>query len=179
MSRELVAELQLYLDDQRAIHDRGVALYSRVMPAMKSSPAEADAADVGYLASELEKLTEESHKNANALKEIMAKIIGYMVLQRTTQDPTLEPKLRGEIATATPDSKLIPLLPSTKAPEYKILCRELGFSEEAIERGFAALHFNRLGDYLTELASNGKPAPKIKTGTQFTCRYRKHKPTGE
>lgn len=179
MSKQLVAELQLYLDDLRAIHDRGVALYSRVMPEMKKIPDEAIAADVGYLSHELEKLTDESHKDANALKEIMAKIIGLMVVQRTTQDSTLEPKLRGTLASATPDSKIIPLLPSTTAPEYKMLCRELGFTEEAIEKGFASLHFRRLADYLTELAAEGKPAPKIKTGVQFTCRYSKYKPTGE
>lgn len=179
MTRELVAELRLYLDEVQTIHERGIALYGRVMPIMQSSPTEKDAADIGYLSNELEKLTDESHKNANALNEIMAKVIGLMVVRRTTQDPTLKPKLQGELATATPDSKIIPLLPSTHSDEYRDICSALGITGVAVKEGIASLHFRKLADYLSELTAQGKPTPKLKTGVKFTCRYYKLKTTGE
>lgn len=114
--------------------------------------------DVGFLFREDANLLDDWRKDATARSELLGKAIAFIQTTKATNDPmSAEDSVRGELATAIIFTKIQPVLPKRGSPEYRLLCKELGVTEEVIDSGLLKLDWKAAGDLSTERVANGKP----------------------
>lgn len=134
-----------------------------------------DLVDLGFLHRELENRLNEIKKECSARMDKISRIIGGIVIKRTTTDPTLSMTQRGTLASGTPEAKVLAICPKSGSPEYATLLRAMGVKEDVIECGALAPHFVKMSDYVSEKLATGQPAPAGILGTtpMFRVTYRK------
>jgi len=147
----------------------------------------ADLADMGFLCREMENFLDNARKEVKGRKELCGKIIGLAVAKQSLADPSkLKTNVKGELATATPDVKQEPKLPSkrlpdgTPNPEFHSLLMAMGFSEELAKSGLVDLRWKGMCDWISERTALGLPLPKeiVATYSAPTATFRRRKRTG-
>ncbi|UOF80081.1 hypothetical protein [Caudoviricetes sp.] len=129
-----------------------------------------DLVDLGFLHRELADRLDEVRKECAARMDKVSRIIGGIVIKRTTMDPTLSMTQRGTLASGTPEAKVLAVCPKPGSPEYVALLRAMGVKDDAIKAGALAPHFVRMSDYVSEKLASGQPAPAGILGTSPTFR---------
>lgn len=122
--------------------------------------------DLGFLHRELENELDSLRKESKKRKEQLGRALGVMITKRAVEDPRKGTKATGELATASADVRVFPVLPKKDTPEYIELLEFFGVKGEWVEKRLFSMHWARLRDYLTELHVEGKPAPHHLVSTE-------------
>jgi hypothetical protein len=170
----LLKKTKSVLDGAQKLYKDLVELNVGINAAAKShNLTESEGTDIGFLLREVERISDEVRKEAASRKDMLGTLLAAKIVQDYQQNPKREFLSRGTLATGIPDVKPIPYLPATGTSDWEELCRFLGFSEEAITRKFAKLHWPHLQEYAKELAAEGKELPYVTTKTQAVMTFRK------
>lgn len=113
-------------------------------------------ADSAFLLREVARMHDDLRKECERLRDTVESKACLIWINVGDDSP-----IHGEMATASPDMKITPTLPSFKSdPEaYRTLLEFMGVSEEAIDRGTFKVYWPAFCDYVTDLTKQGKPMP--------------------
>jgi hypothetical protein len=136
-----------------------------------------DLTDYGLNMRLLAAMFDDLRKECNARKETVGRIIALASTERVLADPTLELNVVGAMGTASPDSKVNPLIPKRGTDDYEKLLDYLGITGIAREHGLAGLHWNHLVAYLQRQSEAGQPVPEgvLRSVPNPSCVFRKHR----
>lgn len=168
MLEELTEQYQQMISFQRSMD-------SECPPEDMVNQDPATLTDIGFLMREIENLSDDLRKQTKKFKERISRDLAKHLVERFKEDQTLEMRVRGQLAIATPEARVIPQIPPRGSDEYYQLCDALGVSGPAKELGLAQLHYKHIQDYLAQCAQEGKPAPThlLKSIPDPTVVYRK------
>jgi len=133
-------------------HITAYKMMGDIRDSVRKSPRLADLADVAGIGKKAAELLDDLRKEATKLSEFAQKVACAIVVQRQDADT-----IRGEYATATPDVRMVPRLPSrTREPEkYSALLRSLGLPESPMVR----LHWPSIADEMNARLREGGSLP--------------------
>lgn len=136
-----------------------------------------DLCDIGFLCRELNKISDELRKEAEAKKDLIGMKIAYIMTERSVSEPDINMTVHGELATGSPDVKTAAAIPKWGSPEYKALCDYFKIPEEAQQTGMFSVNYNRMADIITRMAEEGKNPPPgvLKTYPKFSTVFRERK----
>lgn len=120
-----------------------------------------DMSDLGYTMKRIATLHDEMRKDANAHEKVCSKLLCTKIVRMSTD--ALE-TVRGHFSTATARIITHPVMPEKGTPAWDRLCESLGITGDA--KSVVSLSWNRLGEWATNLAEEGKPLPEV-----FTSKY--------
>jgi len=139
-----------------------------------------DRADLVYFMKQLADSWDDLRKEANKIREVLDNIMGTVWVADSLNGKTKQKSVKGTIGLVTPKMKITPKIPSprTEPTKYGMMLKDLGVTnDEVIERGVLRLHWPSMTEWLTELAEQGKPAPKgvdaDATDSKYTSSVRK------
>ena len=154
------------------LHEANMHL-TPLLEAAKNQDME-DLADCGFLMREMADTLDDLRKECNARKDIISTILAVRMTRDFLDGASTEMITRGELASATPDVKVEPMIPKAGTPEYASMCKALGVSQEMIETGVLKPHYKHLSTWLTERVEKALPTIlEIPTRTTTSCIYRK------
>ena len=164
------------------LYDKTMELYEQVQAEVmtlrrvndRMSPEEL--VDAGYLLREIESLLDDGRKECKARKAYIAKLLGREASTRALAGRD-DLKIKGQLANATVDIKLLPKMPKAGTSEFDELMNFFGVTGEAARTGLLSLHFVKLTEYLTKSAEDGINPPPGLVGTfpEYSVIYRKKK----
>lgn len=162
------------VNDLRKLHHdfyNHLSLVGDRMKQQKYSPSEL--VDLGFLCREAETLLDDWRKDAKARKEIAGSLIAMKVTQDSVSNPNTPDTVKGTLARATAQCRMAPVLPSRTSPEYIMLLKSLGFTDQVIGKKYVDIHWKHLEEHVTELAEAGLPMPSGlgKTFPTFTATF--------
>jgi hypothetical protein len=134
-----------------------------------------DLVDSGYLCREISNICEDLRKSCNSREDTIGRCIAARAGADSMRGEVTV--LHGEYANATPYVKVKPRFPDPDTPEYAVLMRWIGLSDEMIEKGMLRPSFTRIQEILTERAEKGEQAlPGISvTFTEANVVFRKRR----
>lgn len=166
--------LQKYHESAQAMLVAAHGLFTDIIEKIKRQEYRDETlCDLGFLFREIANISEELRKEASAKQELAGMVLAQRVTTAHVNDPTIDPTVRGELATGMPRLKQEGSVPKYGTPEYVSFCRFLGLPEEAIRRGIFTLSYQRTAELLTELAEQGKNPPSgiAKTYNKFSTTF--------
>jgi hypothetical protein len=112
--------------------------------------------DTMFVYKRVSEMLDDLRKESNKLIELLEKLTCAIYATQNSEEP-----IRGVLATGTPDLKMGVTLPTREGdPEgFKKLMEHFGFSDLVVQNNLAGFHWPRLIEYVTILASEGKPLP--------------------
>lgn len=121
---------------------------------------EEDMCDVGFMLRECERMLESARLEMKHKKDAVSKLLALRVTKRCIAEGSVDVKVHGELATATPDVRMRPVLPKSGTAEWNELLEELGVSLFVRENRLVTLHWPRVSEWLTRLHAEGKRPPE-------------------
>lgn len=176
MKKELISLHSRLQKLQMDIHQELAAI-------AQSIPSETvpDLVDAGYLCRELSSMCDDLRKGLTNRQVVIARYLAARAAVDGMQGS--ETSLKGELATATPDIKVMPKIPENGSTDYIELMRWIGVPDELISRDMLRPSFSTIQRVLTQMAVDGKkPPPGISmtyTDAQVVFRKRKGKTDGK
>lgn len=117
-------------------------------------------ADVGFFFRETENLLDEARKECGRKKELVGKVLALRLTRKAiNSDDPADLRVETEVCSATPDVKMRPNLPHKHSEKWFSLMAAFGVTREAAERGVVSFHWQRISEWLTELAARGEAPP--------------------
>jgi hypothetical protein len=117
-----------------------------------------DTVDVAFLLKGIADKLDSARKEANRANELVQTVGVALWAMNAPMDGTA-PRIRGQVASGTPDGKPEAALPERGTAEYEKLLRWLGCPQEMIDRDLARPHWPHVQDRIAELVSQGSPLP--------------------
>jgi len=158
------------------MHEAFVSWAYRLKGAMELSQlSDPELADVGYLCREIAQLTgEDFRKEAKARAELIGSVLCAKAARRAAAGSS-DVAIKGRLCTATPDVGVRYLPPTRGTDEHAKLMAWLGVSETFARAGAVEVNYNRMNELLTEMAAEGKAAPRdvLQTVPTNKVTYRK------
>jgi hypothetical protein len=135
-----------------------------------STKSPGELADIGYYLRELENTFDSFRKESKAVRDLVSKMIGVHVIQKSVIDPDYT-SVTGKAARANPDVKIRVKTPREGTPEYAAMLKHFGI----INLGVFKPDWNRISDYATEQAMMGIQLPEClrETFTEYVCTFTK------
>lgn len=141
-------------------------------------------ADLGYLFRECEKVLDDRRKDAMAFKSLTGKTLALMVMQDadSLNDANADDTIRGTIARATVDLKMVPKIPKKGTPEFYALLGAMGLDPDMVDPnkgGVFSINWKKAVEVATaRLEAGEKPIPGLTDlhpsyGAVFTSLTRK------
>ena len=118
-----------------------------------------DLADLGWAVKKCAGLLDEMRKEANAKAELIARVIAI----KTSASVGIGDEVgtvRGKIAMAIPDIKMVAVIPKPGTPEYQQLLRYFNVPQEVIDSGMLKISYDQACAMLKALLEEGKNPPK-------------------
>ena len=142
-----------------------------------------DLTDMGYLCREMEKYFDELRKEVRSRKELIGKLLAFHVARQSLNEAAgIEVTIKGELATGTPDVKLMPKVPESGTDEFRECMEYLGVSSSQLDESGDCLRlsFKGMQALVTKLAEEGKPMPPgvTKSWPVYTTTFRRRKTAG-
>lgn len=136
--------------------------------------------DAGYLSRECVELLNEARKEIEAQQKRLGTVIAATMTNRLLQDPTLDPRVLGDIAGGTPDVKTHPRIPAKGSPKYYALLEWLGVPVDVAKKDVLDFSFNRLTELLGAAVAEGRlpPPSVVDTYQEYVTTYRLRKKDG-
>ena len=167
----IIDELKTLFAHIEEVHEEATALGVHLKNQLdEMTPGEL--ADAGFMLRNCERYFDDARKEVKSRKELISKLLCVQLTRRALEGGELI--ARGKLASASPDTHVRPKIPKYGTPEYIRLLTWLGIPADAIEGGALNIHFNRMSERLTRLASEGKQLPEglLPTYTESTCTFR-------
>jgi len=113
-----------------------------------------------YVMRETARVLDDLRKEATGISQVLEKIACLLWVQQNQNNPKPEP-IRTALCTGTPDVGMQAKVPKKKTdPEaYAKLMKFLGVPDELAEKEIVRTHWPSMVEYLTSLASQGRPLP--------------------
>jgi len=115
--------------------------------------------DVGFLCREVKLMCDEMRKEAKVREDLCSSIIAFSRTKDLINDPSLDPKVKGTLATGTPDCKMQAKLPKKGSPEYLAFCEFLKIPKDIAEKGVVKPDWNEVTNFVTEELGKGHSVP--------------------
>ena len=130
--------------------------------------------DVGYLLREIETLLDDWRKDCKARKELAGKILAFNFTQASLSDATLT-RIKGTLATGTPDVKVRVKIPPKGTPEYAEALKVLNVPEALVKDGVLKIDWDGISAMATRYANEGKNMPAVlnQTFPEYVTVFRK------
>lgn len=144
------------LDAMATIHRRALEDMIHVVSEFRKSTDLSEMADTAFVLKEVAALADHIRKECNRELALLSQIFTAM----WAMSPEVDGKaVSTDYCTVYPDPVKRAAIPSfTKSPdEYALLMRDIGIPENVIKDGLVMLHWDRYGDYLTNLERTGAP----------------------
>lgn len=137
---------------------------------------QADLADLGYLFRELEREQDDARKEAKARRELATRLMCIAYVNTPEGLASTEDVIKGELATATLDLKMMSILPKKGQPEYYILGEHFGMTPDLLETGLFKFDWVAVQDYVSRCMEDGLPIPPGlgKKYPDYRATFRKH-----
>lgn len=177
-SSDIIGEFVALQNDILQLYNNAYGFLSKNNNKIKSKEmSNEELCDFGYICRELAKVFDELRKEMNARMDLCGSIIAFRKTKASLTDPTLQLKVVGQFATASPDVKIEVGLPKKHSPEYYQVTDALGVPREVAEKGILKLDWKSVTKYCTEQVNAGKKIPKGfgQQYPKYRVTYRKRK----
>lgn len=114
-----------------------------------------DRVDLSYLLRETSRMFKDLEKEARLLRESNDNIVCFKAMTKSTVD-----KISGDIATGTPDLKMIAKLPKHGTPEFMELMDDLGINKEVVGLDAVRPHYPGLVELISQRMAAGSNPPR-------------------
>ncbi len=172
----LVSRLKDVYEESQLLYNMAYGFLSSTNETLKSrTMSNEDLCDFGFLCRELAKLFDELRKEMNVRSELCGSLIAYEKTKEVLSDPSIALKVKGTLATGSPDVKMQAALPKKGSPEYYTLTDFFNVPRDVAETGVLKLDWKQVTEYLTALTQEGKPIPEGfgKQYPKYITTYRK------
>lgn len=153
---KLKGELKLLYEQMEAlqmrVHEMAAALGGQIP--VERTP---DLIDIGFMCREISNIADDIRKTASSRQAVTGRLIAMRAAAATMQGE--EVVLRGEMATARPETDMKPKLPDPGSEDWNALMRWIGLTDEQIQRDMLRPSFSRLSEILKERAERGEQPP--------------------
>jgi hypothetical protein len=161
-----------------SFHTRLYSYLAETAPDLKSGKFDdADCVDMGILMRDCEELSDELRKEAKSRKELCGRIIAMRWAERSLT-MVVNDTVKGNLGSASPDTKQQGKVPERGSGEYFALAEFLGVPKEILQDGMPLkFDWNGMERYLTDRAKRGLPTPPGVTRTYpvFVSVFRRNK----
>lgn len=176
-----VAHMQELMEKVRQCHHDVVAAAYKMRDLANGKKATLeDMVDAGFLSKECVDLLNEARKELEAQQKRLGQVVALTQTQRALMDDSIDPKVRGLLATGSPDVKTHPRLPARGSPQYFALLRWLGVPDDVASTQVLEPSFKQLTEYLGQKVASGDVPPPEAVGTflEYVVVYRGKKTDG-
>jgi hypothetical protein len=157
---DIINEFLNVQDEVQSIYNLVYGFLSKNNQLIKSKSLDSEKlCDFGFICRELENLFDELRKEVKARKDLCGNIIAYRLIQESVSNPSSELKIKGKLATGTPDVIMQAALPKKFSEDYYKLTDFFKVPRNVAESGILKLDWKSCVELLTELTSKGTKIP--------------------
>lgn len=130
-------------------------LLVQVRDDLKGPIPQGDRVDLSYLLNQIAKMLKDIEKESRLLREQNDNIVCFKAMTEGSVE-----KIKGEVATGTPDVKMTAKLPRKDSEEFLALMEDLGISHEVVGLDAVRPHYPGLVELISQRVAAGGNPPK-------------------